>query len=219
MRTKILIVEDDASILNLLKISIGAQGYECTGAGDGEAAANLLENGSFDLVLLDIMLPKADGYELLSYIQPTGTPVIFLTAKASVEDRIAGLKMGADDYIVKPFQIGEVLARIETVLRRRHQPSRAPVQIGDVVVDEQSRTVRKGGEPVALTGKEFDLLLTFLSNPNIALYRQQLYERVWNEPFGGNTRTLDSHVQRLRKKLDWESRICTVFRIGYRLEV
>jgi DNA-binding response OmpR family regulator len=219
MRKHILIVEDDAGIRNLLKMSLGAEGYLCECASDGCEAADLLENAaSYDLVLLDIMLPGADGYELLSYIRPLNIPVIFVSAKGSVEERIAGLKMGADDYIVKPFQLGEVLARVEAVLRRNVGHTGA-VTIGSVMIDTESRTVSKSGEPVALTGKEFDLLVMLVENPNVALYRQQLYEKVWDEPFTGNTRTLDSHVQRLRKKLEWEERIQTVFRIGYRLEV
>ncbi len=219
MKKHILIVEDDLGIQNLLKMSLGAEGYLCECASNGRQAADLLEEGvGYDLILLDIMLPEVDGYELLYYIRPTGVPVIFLSAKGSVEDRIAGLKMGADDYIVKPFQLGEVLARIEAVLRR-HGKRAEPVSVGDVYVDMVSRTVSKDGQPVALTGKEFDLLVMLLENPNVALYRQQLYERVWDEPFTGNTRTLDSHIQRLRKKLDWENRIHTVFRIGYRMEV
>lgn len=218
MKKRILIVEDDIGILTLLKMSLGAEGYLCECASDGRLAADLLEKAAgYDLVLLDIMLPEVDGYELLSYIRPLGIPAIFLTAKDRVEDRIAGLKMGADDYISKPFQHGEVLARVEAVLRRQSKHTEQ-IAIGGVHVDTVSRTVCKDDKPIALTGKEFDLLVMLLENPNVALYRQQLYEKVWNEPFIGDTRTLDSHIQRLRKKLDWEDRIHTVFRIGYRLE-
>lgn len=143
--------------------------------------------------------------------------MIFLTAKGSVDDRVRGLKAGADDYLVKPFQIGELVARVEAVLRRLGKAERQ-LTLGDVSVSLDSRQVLKGGSPVTLTAKEFDLLVELMQNRNIALYREQLYEKVWKEPFNGETRTLDSHIQRLRRKLGWEERIRTIFRIGYRLE-
>lgn len=213
----ILIVEDDEAIADLICMNLKSEGYQCTSAGDGMEGMCALGQGSYDLVLLDIMLPKLDGYTLLEQIRPTGTPVIFLTAKGAVEDRIKGLKAGADDYLVKPFQIGELLARVEAVLRRR-QPGGEILRLGDVVVRTDSRQVEKGSCPVILTAKEFDLLVELLQNKNVALYRERLYEKVWNEPFLGETRTLDSHIQRLRKKLGWEERIKTIFRVGYRLE-
>ncbi len=213
----ILIVEDDEAIADLICMNLKSEGYQCTSAGDGMEGMRALEQGSYDLVLLDIMLPKLDGYTLLEQIRPMGTPVIFITAKGAVEDRIRGLKAGADDYLVKPFQIGELLARVEAVLRRR-QPGGEILRLGDVVVRTDSRQVEKGSCPVILTAKEFDLLVELLQNKNVALYRERLYEKVWNEPFLGETRTLDSHIQRLRKKLGWEERIKTIFRVGYRLE-
>ena len=206
----ILIVEDDEAIADLIYMNLRAEGYRCTCAHDGMEGADWIEKGRFDLVLLDIMLPEVDGYELLEYIKPTGTPVIFLTAKGAVEDRIRGLKAGADDYLAKPFQVGELLARVEAVLRR--------IGIGGKQIYPDSRSVTKNGCPVTLTAKEFDLLVELVQNKNIALYRDQLYEKVWKEPFFGETRTLDAHIQRLRRKLGWEDRIKTVFRIGYRLE-
>lgn len=215
--TEILVVEDDEAIANLICVNLSAEGYRCTCARDGMEGADCIERKSFDLVLLDIMLPEVDGYELLEYIKPTGTPVIFLTAKGSVDDRVRGLKAGADDYLVKPFQIGELLARVEAVLRRLGKAERQ-LTLGDVSVSLDSRQVLKGGSPVTLTAKEFDLLVELMQNRNIALYREQLYEKVWKEPFNGETRTLDSHIQRLRRKLGWEERIRTIFRIGYRLE-
>lgn len=215
--TEILVVEDDEAIANLICVNLSAEGYRCTCARDGMEGADCIERKSFDLVLLDIMLPEVDGYELLEYIKPTGTPVIFLTAKGSVDDRVRGLKAGADDYLVKPFQIGELVARVEAVLRRLGKAERQ-LTLGDVSVSLDSRQVLKGGSPVTLTAKEFDLLVELMQNRNIALYREQLYEKVWKEPFNGETRTLDSHIQRLRRKLGWEERIRTIFRIGYRLE-
>ncbi len=214
---KVLIVEDDEAIANLIKINLAAAGYDCTCAFDGKEGADCIEKENFDLILLDIMLPGIDGYELLEYVKPIGTPVIFLTAKGRVEERIKGLKLGADDYIVKPFQVGELLARVEALLRRCRKGDKR-LFFHDVEIALDSRTVTKGGELVELTVKEFDLLAELIRNKNIALYRDRLYEKVWGEPYMGNTRTLDSHIQRLRRKLEWEDDIKTVFRIGYRLE-
>jgi Response regulators consisting of a CheY-like receiver domain and a winged-helix DNA-binding domain len=214
---KILIVEDDEAIANLININLKAEGYQCICAFDGKTGADFIENDCFDLILLDIMLPEIDGYELLEYVKPMGTPVIFLTAKSGVDDRIKGLKLGADDYIVKPFQIGELLARVEALLRRYGKVKRK-LAFADVEIDLTSRTVSKGGELVELTVKEFDLLVELIQNKNVALYRERLYEKVWGSAYMGDTRTLDSHIQRLRRKLGWDKYIKTVFRIGYRLE-
>lgn len=213
----ILIVEDDEAIAHLINISLSSEGYSCIVATDGIEGADRIEEGSYDLILLDIMLPEIDGYELLEYVKPLGTPVIFMTAKGGVEDRIKGLKLGADDYIVKPFQVGELLARVEAVLRRYGKVN-GKLSFADVEVDQVSRVVYKNGQAVDLTLKEFDLLVELIQNKNVALYRDRLYEKVWKEEFTGDTRTLDSHIQRLRRKLGWEKYIKTVFRIGYRLE-
>ncbi len=214
---KILIVEDEEGIANLIKINLTVEGYQCTCAYDGKSGADHIEKEAYDLILLDIMLPEIDGYELLEYIKPMGTPVIFLTAKGNVNDRIKGLRLGADDYIVKPFQVGELTARVEAVLRRYGKGS-GKLFFADIEIDIASRTVNKAGHPVELTVKEFDLLVELVQNKNVALYRERLYEKIWGEVFMGDTRTLDSHIQRLRKKLNWEKYIRTVFRVGYRLE-
>lgn len=214
---KILIVEDEFPISNLIRINLADEGYDCVCAADGKEAADYIEQESYDLVLLDIMLPGIDGYELLEYIKHTDTPVIFVTAKGSVNDCIKGLKLGADDYIVKPFQIGELLARVEAVLRR-YGKMQQKIVYADVVIDIPSHTVWQNGEVVPLTLKEFDLLVELIQNKNVAMYRQRLYEKVWGGEFMGDTRTLDSHIQRLRRKLGWEARIRTIHRIGYRLE-
>lgn len=213
----ILIVEDDEAIANLICMHLKDEGHRCTCALDGEAGADIFEEGNFDLALLDVMLPGIDGYELLEYIKPTGTPVIFLTAKGEVKDRIKGLKTGADDYLVKPFQLGELSARVEAVLRRIGKNDKL-LKFHDLTINLDSRKVMRGNENVDLTIKEFDLLVELVRNKNIALYRDRLYEKVWQEPFSGETRTLDSHIQRLRRKLSLENHIKTVFRIGYRLE-
>jgi len=213
----ILIAEDEKAISNLIYVNLNDEGYRCICAFDGKQAADLIEKESFDLILLDIMLPEIDGYELLEYIKPMGTPVIFITAKGAVEDKIKGLKLGADDYLSKPFQIGELTARVEAVLRR-YGKSEKLLSFGDVIINTDHRQVTKNNQQIDLTVKEFDLLVELVRNKNTALYRDRLYEKVWQEEFLGETRTLDSHIQRLRKKLGWEDRIKTVFRIGYRLE-
>ena len=214
---RILIVEDEKPIANLIDWNLTDCGYQCVSVNDGIAAADLLEEESFDLVLLDIMLPGADGYELLEQIRPTGTPVIFITAKGGVEDRVRGLRAGADDYLVKPFEIVELIARVESVLRRAGKASTV-YTLGDVTVDTESMLVTKAGVPVTLTRKEFDLLVLFLQNQNVALFRETIYERVWESDYMGDTRTVDLHVQRLRKKLDWQHRLCAIHKVGYRLE-
>lgn len=214
---RILIVEDEEAIANLIRMNLTAEGYHCTCAYDGKMGADYIEKEFFDLILLDIMLPEISGYELLEYVKPMGTPVIFLTAKDGVDDRIKGLKLGADDYIAKPFQIGEVSARVEALLRRYGKINKK-LSFADVEVDPVSRTVNKAGVQIDLTVKEFDLLVELVQNKNVALYRERLYEKIWGEEFMGDTRTLDSHIQRLRKKLNWDNYIKTVFRVGYRLE-
>jgi len=217
MMNKILIVEDEVPISNLIKENLSDAGYLCLCAFDGLQAADMVECGGYDLVLLDIMLPEIDGYELLEYIKPLGIPVIFLTAKGDVLDKVKGLKSGAEDYITKPFEIVELLARVETVLRRYGKTQRY-VTLYDITVDTLSRTVKKGEDPVALTAKEYDLLLLFAQNRNIALYRDFLYERVWGETYLGDSRTVDLHVQRMRRKLGLEHKIVPVYKVGYRLE-
>ena len=215
---KILIIEDEKAINELIRISLSDAGYLCKCAYDGLQGADLIEKESFDLILLDIMLPKIDGYELMEYIYPLNIPVIFLTAKADVKDRVKGLKMGAEDYIVKPFEIIELLARVETVLRRFDKVSRY-LSVYDVSVDTLFRIVKKGNQVINLTVKEYELLLLFLQNKNIALFRDRIYELIWQENYRGDSRTVDLHVQRLRKKIGLEDKIVSVYKIGYRLEV
>lgn len=215
--TDILVVEDDEAIANLICVSLSAEGYRCTCARDGMEGADYIERQSFDLVLLDIMLPEVDGYELLEFIKPTGTPVIFLTAKGSIEDKVRGLRAGADDYLPKPFQIGELLARVEAVLRRYHK-TETLLTVFDVVIDTASRSVTQNGEPVMLTMKEFELLLLLARNRNIALYRETIYENIWGGEYMGQSRTVDLHIQRLKKKLNWDNEIAAVYKVGYRLE-
>lgn len=213
----ILIVEDEKPIAQLIDMSLSRAGYQCEQVHDGLVAADRLEKVGYDLVLLDIMLPGLDGYELLEYLRPMGTPVIFITAKGTLGDRVRGLRLGADDYIVKPFEVAELVARVESVLRRTGRGG-AELHAWDVVVDTVAHSVTKAGEPVPLTPREFDLLEQLLRNRGAALYRDVLFERVWGGEMEDGTRTLDLHIQRLRKKLGWQSRIRTVYKVGYLLE-
>ncbi len=216
---KVLIIEDDESIARLISMTLGGEGYICKCAYDGKAGADLIEAENYDLILLDLMLPEIDGFELLQYIRSLGdTPVIIISARIQVDDRIKGLKMGADDYLPKPFQIGELIARADAVLRRSKGKS-GSLTLGDIELDISSRIAKKAGKVIDLTIKEFDLLTVLIQHKNVALSRSFLYESVWNEPYMGDTRTLDSHIQRLRKKLDLNDVIQTVFRIGYRLYI
>ena len=216
---RILIVEDEIAISDLIKIELETKGYKCEVANDGEIASNYIENKNYDLILLDIMIPKIDGYELLEYVkQIAEIPIIFITAKNQIEDKIKGLNLGADDYITKPFEIRELIARIEAVLRRYNKGNEIQ-RIDDVEINIVSRIVKKNGKEVSLTPKEFDLLILLVQNKNFALYRETIFEKVWGEELEFETRTLDLHIQRLRKKLGLKDRIKTVYKIGYMLEV
>lgn len=214
---EILIVEDEENISNLIRMSLTQAGYQCRCVYDGAEAADLIENNTFDLILLDVMLPSVSGFELMEYIRNFNIPVIFLTAKNNVQDKVRGLRLGAEDYLTKPFDIAELLARVEVVLRRYHKND-IKIQIGNILIDTESRVVTKDGQQVDLTLKEFEILMLFLKNKNIALYKETIYERVWGDSYMGDTRTVDHHVQRLRKKLDWKNKIQTVYKVGYRYE-
>ena len=214
----ILVVEDEKPIANLIKMSLTKAGYSCTCIYDGLAAADILEETPFDLVLLDIMLPGASGYDVLEYIKPLKIPVIFITAKNSLNDRVMGLKMGAEDYIVKPFEIVELLARIEVVLRRYNKLN-TTITVRDLVIDTVAMSVTKNGKEIPLTNKEYELLLLFAQNPGVALYRETIYERIWGGDYPCDSRTVALHVQRMRKKLGLEDCLKTINKIGYRLEI
>ncbi len=217
---KILIVEDEKPISDLIVMNLTRAGYNCTALYDGESAADMLETNNFDLILLDIMLPKINGYELMEYIRPMNIPVIFITAKASLDDRIKGLTSGAEDYLVKPFEIVELLARINIVLRR-YNKTESVLTFKDITVDTDNHIVKKGDTAISLTPKEFELLVVFIRNKNITLFRDRLYELVWPELIFSDelseTRTLDLHIQRLRKKLDLKNDLKTIYNAGYRL--
>ena len=211
-------MEDEKPISALIKMALQRAGYSCACAYDGLEAADIVTTQQFDLILLDVMLPGTDGFSLMEYIRPLEVPVIFITAMGDVANRVRGLRLGADDYIVKPFDVTELQARVEAVLRRYHKLDRV-LQIGGLTIDTYSRTVVRDGQEIPLTKKEFDLLLLFARNPRIALYRETIYQRVWESDEMGDSRTVDLHIQRLRHKVGWEGLLVAVYKIGYRLEV
>ena len=214
---KILIIEDEEMIADIISRGLTRAGYQCECVYDGTDAAGLLEEKRYDLILLDIMLPGVVGYELMEYIKNLGIPVIFITAKARLEDKIKGFKLGADDYITKPFELAELTARVEAVLKRYYK-TQSRISVAGMEIDTLSRTV-KNGRLVELTAKEYDLFLVFLRNRNIALYRERIYEEVWGGEYDPDSRTVDIHVQRLKRKMGLEDYIISVRGIGYRFEV
>jgi len=213
----ILIAEDERPIADLIELTLTGAGYTCEQANDGETAADLIAERDYELAILDIMLPKVDGYELLGYLRSVGTPVIFVTAKTTLNDRVRGLRLGADDYLTKPFEPLELVARVESVLRRTGRAN-VVLQAFGVTLDPAARTVEQNGKPVHLSPREFELLELLMRNRGMTLYREVLYERLWGDDEAFDTRPLDLCITRLRKKLGWKQEICTVFRVGYRLE-
>ena len=215
---KILVVEDEKPISDLIRMSLKGAGYKCEAALDGNKAIDMIDNGEYDLVLLDVMLPGISGFEIMDYIKPLGIPVIFLTAKNALDDRVNGLRMGAEDYIVKPFEVAELIARVEVVLRRYHKTEDV-FELNGLTVDAVSMVAKRDGKEISLTPKEFELLLLFLRTPNTALYRDTIYEKVWGGELEFGSKTVDLHVQRLRKKAGLEKELRSVSKIGYRLDV
>ena len=215
---KILIVDDEKPICDLIDMNLSAAGYYCKTVQDGLKAIDLIEKEKFDLILLDIMLPGADGFDIMEYIRPLKIPVIFITAKNDVRDKVRGLKLGAEDYLAKPFEVLELVARVEVVLRRFHKTDTC-LQAGDVMVDLEARRVMKSGKEIVLTNKEYGLLVLFIQNKNIALYKETLYEKVWEDEYFADSRTLELHVQRLRRKMGLEKNLVAVYKVGYRLEI
>lgn len=215
---RILVVDDEKPICDLIDINLSAAGYDCKTVQDGLAAIELIEREDFDLILLDIMLPGADGFDIMEYIRPLKVPVIFITAKNNVRDKIKGLKLGAEDYLVKPFDVLELMARVEVVLRR-YSKTEQVLKAGDVTVDLEARKVNRGGKQVVLTNKEYGLLVLFIRNKNVALFKETLYEKVWKDEYIADSRTLELHVQRLRRKMGWEKNLVAVYKVGYRLEI
>jgi len=212
----ILIAEDERAINSLIEKNLTLVGHTCVSVYDGEAVFKEIEKQRFDLILLDIMMPKLDGFSVMAKLKDD-IPVIFITARGSVHDRVYGLKLGADDYIVKPFDMLELGARVDTVLRRAGKAARG-FTLGDVTVDLSSRQVFRNGVPQEFTPQEFLLIEALIQNRNIALSRDKLLDIAWGFDYGGDTRTVDVHIHNIRKKLGWESIIKTVYKLGYRLE-
>ncbi len=212
----ILIVEDEISINTLICKNLTLVGHKCTGAYDGTTALQLIKNNNYDLIILDVMLPGFSGFEIITYIKDT--PVIFVTAKSGLQDKLKGLELGADDYIVKPFEMQELLARVAVVLRRVNKNTTS-ISFDNISVEFNSRKVFYDGNEVKLTPKEFDLLEALIINRNIALTREKLLDLVWDIDFEGDTRTVDIHIQQLRKKLGLKNRIKSMYKIGYRFEL
>jgi len=213
---KILIVEDEVPINTLIKKNLELVGHECVSVYDGQAAIDVLKDHSFDLILLDVMLPGLDGFEVFEKI--SRVPAIFLTARSSLSDRLKGLTMGADDYLTKPFEMLELLARVDAVLRRTKKEEKS-FAFDNVIIRFDSRQILLDGAVVDCTPKEYDLLEVLVLNRNIALSREKLLSLAWGYDYEGDTRTVDVHIQKLRKKLGLEERIKTVYKLGYRLEV
>ncbi|MDO4308761.1 MAG: response regulator transcription factor [Eubacteriales bacterium] len=219
MKTRILVIEDEEAINNLLCMNLEAAGYEAEACFDGNEASRLLaQDHAFHCALVDVMLPGRDGFELLPELKNLGIPVIFLTAKADLPSKVRGLKDGAEDYIVKPFEMLEVMVRLEKVLAR-YRTGYESIRILDVEIDEEKHVVKKGGQEIYLKPMEYECLLIFAHHKNKALTREQLLGMLWGIEYEGETRTVDAHVGRIRKKLGWQDVIKTIPRIGYRLEV
>ena len=213
---KILIVEDEFPINNLISKNLTLTGHECLSAYDGLSAIELIQGSSPDLVILDVMLPGLSGFDLIKLIGDI--PVIFVTARSGLDDRLKGLSLGADDYIVKPFAIQELLARVSIVLRRTKRGDNS-ISFDGLTVDMGSRKVYRGNEKINLTPKEYALLEVLINHRNLALSREKLISMVWTYDYEGDTRTVDVHIQQLRQKLGLKDRIKTIYKVGYRLEL
>ena len=219
---RILVADDEPSIVDAVATALRYEGYETIEAATGRTALALAQDASPDLIVLDVMLPDMDGFEVTRRLRADGhrTPVLFLTARDAVEDRVAGLRVGGDDYVVKPFTLAEVVARVEAILRRT-QGARSDrrLSFADVVMDEESHEVWRGGEPVALTATEFALLRYFLLNPRRVLSKGQILDNVWHYDFGGDANVVETYVSYLRKKLDQHGPplIRTIRLVGYSL--
>lgn len=214
---RILIIEDDENISKTIAATLSAVGYESKICSDGESGVETARDAAWDLILLDVMLPGIDGFEVIKRISSEEIPVIFLTARQNVLDKVAGLRLGAEDYIVKPFEALELLARIEVVLRRKGK-LQGVIKYNDICVDTVRHTVMKNGKNVLLTPKEFEVLLFFLNNVDIAVTRERLLSAVWGYDFEGESRTVDIHIQQVRKKLGLKENLVTIPKLGYRLE-
>lgn len=213
---RILVVEDEKPISDLIRLNLRKEGYDCEAVYNGLDAIARVDSEHFDLVLLDVMLPGADGFEVMDYIKPLQIPVIFITARATIDDRLHGLTSGAEDYMIKPFDPLELIARVNIVLRRYDKTEKI-LTLGDLTVNTESNEVTKAGEEIRLTPKEYEMLVLFLRNKNITLYRDRIYEEVWGGDSDAETRTVDLHVQRIRKKAGLKNSLVTVYNMGYKI--
>jgi len=216
---RILAVDDEPNIVEFLRVGLGYEGYQVEVAVDGRAALERARQEKFDLVILDVMLPGLDGFEICKRIRANSdVPILMLTARDEIADRVTGLDLGADDYLVKPFSFAELLARVRAILRRRGVQTVQPVlRAADLVLDREARTVERAGNPVALTAKEFELLEFFMSHPRQVFRREVILDRVWGYDFAGETNLVDVHVGHLRDKIgDRPPRLLrTVHGVGY----
>jgi len=217
---RILLAEDDKKLNESLTAQLISRGFIVDSCYDGEEALYYAVQNIHDVILLDRMLPGMEGTMILTKLRRQGIsiPVLMITALGTLNDKVTGLNLGADDYLVKPFDVVELMARVEAVLRRYNKTEKM-LTAGDVVVDVEARRVLKGGKQIIITNKEFGLLVLFMQNKNVALFRESLYEKVWEDEYISDSRTLDLHVQRLRRKLGWEQNLVAVYKVGYRLEV
>lgn len=219
---RILIVDDEEDMRHLTQMYLENSGFKCSHAEDGEQALQVLQNEQIDLILLDIMMPKEDGFIVCEKIrQKSQVPIIFISAKGEEWDKVKGLQLGGDDYIVKPYNPGELIARIQAVLRRvgSGKNEKDCLKFGKIMIDRKARRVTVNGEPVQLTLKEFELLNTLVKHESQALSREQLLELVWGMEYHGSLRTVDTHIKTLRLKLKTADYIHTVWGIGYKFEV
>lgn len=217
-KNRILIVEDDKAISDGIAVNLQYSGYDYRVFYDGQEAADSLKSDhTYDLALLDIMLPGIDGFELLSYMKQYNIPVIYITAKNDAYSEIKGLRDGAEDYIIKPFDVLTLLVRIEKVLERTGKLNRV-LRIRDITLDLENRTVTKGGEEVILKPLEFEVFAMLVRYKNRTILREKFLNEIWGVDFFGDTHTLDVHIANLRKKLDAADIIKTVPKYGYRLE-
>ena len=226
---RILIVEDEAAIANLIKVNLIAEGYQCICAYDGKEGADYIEKETFDLILLDIMLPEINGYELLEYVKPIGTPIVFLTAKGGIDDRIKGLKLGADDYMTKPFSPSELVARVKAHMDRYNRLIGSNVRKNDIVeirgikIDKTARRVWVNGEEKTFTSKEYDLLTFLAENPNRVFTKEELFREIWDMESVGDIATVTVHIKKIREKIEFNTAkpqyIETIWGVGYRFKV
>uniref|UniRef100_UPI0040574C8C response regulator transcription factor n=1 Tax=Agathobacter sp. TaxID=2021311 RepID=UPI0040574C8C len=213
---RILIVEDDENTAKYIQTCLSMGQYESEICNDGYAAINLLSEQFFDLILLDVMLPGIDGFEIQERIKTKNIPIIFLTAMQDVTDKVRGLKAGAEDYIVKPFEVMELLARIEVVLRRCHRTDNQ-LTYGNIEIDADKHIVTMNGQIVTVSPKEFEVLCYFIKHQDIVISRERLLADLWNINYQGETRTVDTHVQQIRRKMELKDKLLTIPKYGYKL--